>query len=248
MGFDPADSTTRFPARQTREAYEAIVRRHGTKHALFVRQHPRAIDAGAFHNDVVCVGHRDILLIHALAWQDQGRVLDELRANFERIAQRPLRVIEVSDDEIPLSDAVKSYLFNSQIVTTTEGRVVLIAPIESHENPRVADAIARIVESGVGIDAVQFVDVRQSMRNGGGPACLRLRVELTDDEMASMHPGVVFTPELDAHLVAWVERHYRSELRPQDLRDPALLRESRDALQALADILKLDPNTILGPT
>src|SRR5439155_13594952 len=67
IGFS-SESTgpSRFPARQTLEASHAIARRHGLveKRAFFVQQSAAAIDAGAFHNDVVCVGHRNVLLIH----------------------------------------------------------------------------------------------------------------------------------------------------------------------------------------
>ena len=46
---------TRFPARQTREAFAAIARRHGLAPArtVFAQQNPVAIDAGVFHNDVI---------------------------------------------------------------------------------------------------------------------------------------------------------------------------------------------------
>jgi succinylarginine dihydrolase len=77
------------------------------------------------------------------------------------------------------------------------------------------------------------------MRNGGGPACLRLRVALTNEEAAAMHQGVVMTEALYQKLVAWVEKHYRDHLEPQDLADPQLAIEVHTALQELEQILGL---------
>ena len=77
------------------------------------------------------------------------------------------------------------------------------------------------------------------MRNGGGPACLRLRVVLTERELSAMHQGVLLTDQLSERLVKWVHTHYRDRLAPDDLKDPNLLRESREALNDLTGILGL---------
>jgi succinylarginine dihydrolase len=88
---------------------------------------------------------------------------------------------------------------------------------------------------------IHFVDLRQSMRNGGGPACLRLRVLVNDAERAAINPHVMFSDVLHQALIGWVNRHYRDRLAPADLRDPDLLDESRRALDELSQILHL-PN------
>lgn len=232
VGFDLRSNVTKFPARQTFEACQAIARRHGLLNPFFVRQSPRAIDGGAFHNDVVAVGHRDVLLIHELAWDEQPHTLDELRKVLPG-----LRVIEISDQQLPLADAIKSYLFNSQLVTTPTGEIHLIAPVECQINEaarRVCDTLPREV-----IAQVHYVDVRQSMKNGGGPACLRLRVAVTPEECGAVNMRVMLGDALYGSLKAWIERHYRDELRPEDLRDPKLLDESRGALDELTRILGL---------
>jgi succinylarginine dihydrolase len=96
------------------------------------------------------------------------------------------------------------------------------------------------LSSGNGpISAVHYRDVRESMRNGGGPACLRLRLVLTEDEAARLHPGVVLTDALYEALVAWVNRHYRDRLGMDDLRDPAFVRELCEAYEALEGIFGL---------
>jgi succinylarginine dihydrolase len=86
---------------------------------------------------------------------------------------------------------------------------------------------------------IHFLDVRQSMRNGGGPACLRLRVVLSDKERQAIKGRVFLDDALYADLVQWVTQHYRDRLSPSDLADPRLLDESRTALDALTKLLRL---------
>ncbi|HEY7117473.1 MAG TPA: N-succinylarginine dihydrolase [Tepidisphaeraceae bacterium] len=231
-----------FPARQTAEASRAVARRHqiSPDRSLFIRQCPDAIDAGVFHNDVAAVGNQNVLLCHDRAFHHQEQVIEDLRNAFERVARQPLHLIQVPSDELTLAEAVETYLFNSQIVTMPDGTMALIAPSESRDHPRARAVIdQRILAADTPIKGVHFLDVRQSMRNGGGPACLRLRVVLTQAELERAHRGVFLTPELYDRLVAWVNRRYRDELRPEDLADAALLDESRAALDELTQILDL---------
>jgi len=227
-----------FPARQTREAFEAIQRRHGAARAAFPRQAKAAIAGGAFHNDVVCVGTRECLFFHERAFEDRGLMEREVRAAAEGLFE-PI-FLEVSEVDLPMADLVASYLFNSQLLAVPgEDRLTLLAPAETRDNPR-AHAIAEGLAAANGpIGRVEYVDVRQSMRNGGGPACLRLRVVLTEDELAAANPVQRFTPGLHTTLADWVERRYRDNLAPADLTDPLLLTESREALDELTQILDL---------
>lgn len=227
-----------FPARQTREAFEAIQRRHGAARAVFPRQAKAAIEGGAFHNDVVCVGTRECLFFHARAFEDRGAMEREVRAAAE--GQFEPVFVEVSEADLPMADLVSSYLFNSQLlVVPGEDRLVLLAPAETQDNPR-AHAVAESLAASNGpIGRVEYVDVRQSMRNGGGPACLRLRVVLTDAELEATNPAQRFTPGLHTILADWVQRRYRDRLAPADLADPDLLIECREALDELSQILDL---------
>lgn len=228
----------KFPARQTREAFEAIQRRHGAARAVFPRQGRAAIEGGAFHNDVVCVGTRECLFFHVRAFEDRAGMEREVRAAAEGLFEPAF--VEVSEADLPMADLVASYLFNSQLlVIPGDDRLVLLAPAETRDNPR-AFAVAESLASSNGpIGRVEYVDVRQSMRNGGGPACLRLRVALTDAELAATNPAQRFTPALHATLADWVRRRYRDRLAPADLADPDLLVESREALDELSQILDL---------
>ena len=230
--------TGRFPARQTLEAFEAIARRHGSRRPVFARQSRAAIDGGAFHNDVVCVGARTCLFHHELAFEDTAAVHESIRRAADGLFEPVF--IEVSDAELPLGAAIRSYLFNSMLVEVPgEDRLVLIAPMETCETPGACE-VADALPAGNGpIGRIEYVDVRQSMRNGGGPACLRLRVVLTDEELAAANSAQRFTPELHTSLQAWAERHYRDRLAPADLADPMLLQETRSALDALTGLLDL---------
>jgi succinylarginine dihydrolase len=231
---------TRYPARQTLEASQAIARMHGipAERCVFAQQHPAAIDQGVFHNDVIAVGNGNLLLVHELALLDQARTLDDLAA-----AVGPGLAVEVvPESEVSVADAVRTYLFNSQLVTLPAGGMALILPKESEGHP----GVVRLVERMVGdprspLESAIWIDVRESMRNGGGPACLRLRVPLTDAEVAAVAPGCLWSPERHAALESWVRRHYREELAPADLADPQLLRESRTALDELTRLLGIGP-------
>ncbi|WP_421737665.1 N-succinylarginine dihydrolase [Caulobacter sp.] len=228
----------RFPARQTREAFEAVQRRHGAARAVFPRQGRAAINGGAFHNDVVCVGTRECLFFHERAFEDREDMEAQVRAAAEGRFEPAF--VEISEADLPMADLVASYLFNSQLlVIPGEDRLVLLAPAETRDNPR-AHAVAESLATSNGpIGRVEYVDVRQSMRNGGGPACLRLRVVLTDAELAAANPAQRFDASLHARLADWIERRYRDRLAPADLADPALLTESREALDELTGILDL---------
>lgn len=230
----------KFPARQTLEACQAVARSHGLdpKRTVFLRQSPEAIDAGAFHNDVVCVGTKTTLFFHELAFADRDSALDAIRQAADGLFEPDF--VEVPQAEVPISDAITSYLFNSQLLEWPgEDRLVLIAPKETEETASTQAYCSAMTAGNGPIGRVEFVEVRQSMRNGGGPACLRLRVVLTDQELAAVTPRALMSDALYPELVAWAERHYREQLGPNDLADPALLVESREALDALTQILEL---------
>jgi succinylarginine dihydrolase len=239
--FDPdARAPKRFPARQTREASEAVARLHelDARRTVFAQQNPAVIDQGVFHNDVIAVGNGNLLFYHEQAFADEAAALAALRQAMAEV-QAALLPIRVEAAQVPVADAVASYLFNSQLLSRADGRMTLVVPQECREVQSVADYLQGLATGAGPIDDIISFDLRQSMRNGGGPACLRLRAVLTDDEVAAMHQGVLMTEELYTQLVAWVGRHYRDRLAPIDLTDPALGNEIRAALEELTTILQL---------
>ncbi len=205
------------PARQTREASEALARLHQLppSRCLFPQQHPDGIDAGAFHTDVLAVGNEGFFMFHELAFFDEARLI----ADLGHLLGEELFVLRASSRELPPSSAVAAYPFNSQVLTRSDGSMAILAPEDSREDPHARAFLERAGADGP-IRELHYVDVRQSMRNGGGPACLRLRVPLTDVEAQSLGARVILDDSLLADLTGWVDRHYRDRLLPADLADP----------------------------
>ncbi len=233
----------KYPARQTLAASEAVARLHqlDPSRCHFVQQQPEVIDQGVFHNDVIAVGNREVLLYHEQAFADKKTMREWVRRSLRgnASAREPV-FLEIADSEVPVEDAVHSYLFNSQLICPPDGSMWIVAAHECAERPKVWSAIQRLVDDPANpIAGVKVFDLRQSMRNGGGPACLRLRVVLDEEERAAVNPKAWMNDALYTRLSAWARRHYRDRLVLADLADPALLNESRGALDELTQILGL---------
>jgi succinylarginine dihydrolase len=242
-GNSAAPRPRRYPARQTRETCEALARLACISRdaVILAQQHPDAIDAGVFHNDVIATGHASVHLVHERAFLEPGHVRAGLAAALRARAGTELVWIEVKESEVSMEEVVRTYLFNSQLVTLPGDRLHLVAPSECEASDPVRELLERLVASeACPLNSVSFLNLRESMANGGGPACLRLRVPLNDRERAAVHPGVWLTPSRHAELEAWVRRWYREELAPSDLGDPALADEARSALLDLAAITGLN--------
>mgnify|MGYP000332849718 CR=1 FL=1 len=240
-GREAGESTSGFPARQTRLACESVARAHGlhADRAVFVRQARAAIDAGAFHNDVVCVGALNTLFFHEFAFEDTEGALKSIRSAADNLFE--LKPVMVPAAEVPIEDAIRAYLFNSQLLQLPdEDRLVLIAPTETKENDATREYCERLVQGNGPIGKVMYADVRQSMRNGGGPACLRLRVVMSDAEVDACHQGVLLDNEIIDDLQEVVRRTYRDRLEPGDLADPMFADECRTAREALLKVLDLE--------
>lgn len=222
-----------FPARQHFEASKAVARlnRLDPERTLFVQQSEQAIAAGAFHNDVVAVANERVLFAHELAFADKEALL----AACDR--QLPgFNYVEVAAADVPLEDAIRSYLFNAQLVTPPDGQPTLIVPSEARETPTVWRWIERHVAGNGPIRRVEVVDVRQSMANGGGPACLRLRVVA---DPATVDPRfLVDEPKLD-RIADIIRRYWPEQIHHEELRNPALISDIERARAELLDALEL---------
>ncbi|HYD46393.1 MAG TPA: N-succinylarginine dihydrolase [Phenylobacterium sp.] len=224
-----ADRGGRYPERQSLRASQAAARLAGVE-AVFSLQSTEAIQAGAFHNDVVAVANEQVLFAHPHAFAERAGLFAALR---ERLPG--LTVIET--EGVTLEDAVTSYLFNSQLVTLPDGSMALILPAEARENAAVWREVERILAADTPIAVAQVADVRESMRNGGGPACLRLRVPVSEKDMAGIDPRFLLTPARWERLMRAVERAWPEKIAPGDLADPALWAEARAAEAALEKAL-----------
>ena len=222
-----------FPARQHLQASKAIARLHGLdpERTLFVEQSEEAIAAGAFHNDVVAVANENVLFAHELAFADRNEVLafcEKRLPGFE--------LVEVPSADVPIDDAITSYLFNAQLVTPPDGEMTLVVPTEARETATVWAWLSNHVSGNGPIRRVEVVDVRQSMANGGGPACLRLRVVADPETVDSRF--MVDDAKLD-RLSEVVRTHWPVEIDTADLQKPALIKDVEAARGALLEALDL---------
>ncbi|MBR7887556.1 N-succinylarginine dihydrolase [Marinomonas sp. A79] len=235
-----APRPTKFPARHTLEASQAVARRHGLSpdQVVYAQQNPAVIDAGVFHNDVIAVGNRNAHFYHQEAFLDTAKMRDDLLAAWGD-RDSTLHFIGVPSADVSVQDSIQSYLFNSQLLSRGDNDMILVVPGECENNPAVWAYLNSLIAGNSPINEVKVFDLKQSMSNGGGPACLRLRVALTEAERQAINPSTLMNDALFERLNHWVDKHYRDELHEKDLADPMLLIESRNALDELTRILNL---------
>lgn len=225
-----------FPARQHEQASRVVARRHGLDpdRVLFVEQSAEAIAAGAFHNDVVAVANERVLFLHERAFAEPARAYEAIRAKFPEV-----EIVEVPESVVGLPEAIRSYLFNAQLVTLPEGEQALIVPSEAWESVEVRPFLDSLVAGNGPIRRVVPVDVRQSMANGGGPACLRLRVVA---DPATVDPRFLLDDATADAIELAVRSHWPEQIDPADLGDETLARTvlaARHALLARLDLEQL---------
>lgn len=225
-----------FPARQHEQASRAVARLHSLNpdRTVFIEQNPAAIAAGAFHNDVVAVANERVLLVHEHAFARPDAAYADIRSAFPA-----LELVVVPDAEISLAEAVKTYLFNAQLVTMPDATSALIVPSECMESAAVRGWADRMAASNGPIRRIIPVDVRQSMANGGGPACLRLRVVA---DPATIDQRFMLTGATADAIAGVIERHWPQDIAPDELGDAALAQQvvsAREALLAELDLGEL---------
>lgn len=232
--FVHGEPGTVFPARQHRAASSAVMRLHGLVDAIAVQQSPAAIAAGAFHNDVVAVANENVLFAHEHAFADKQRLFGQLR---ERLPE--VTIVEVPASAISLAEAIESYLFNAQLVTLPDGGMALILPSEARDNLRVWSWLEALVSGNGPIRALVPVDVRESMANGGGPACLRLRVVC---DPATVDPRFLVDDDKLDRIAAVIAAHWPERVAASDHETlgewPAAEAARRALLEAL-DLVEL---------
>ena len=230
-----------FPARQHRAASAAVARRHGLDPAdvMLVQQSVAAIAAGAFHNDVVAVANETVLFTHEQAFEEPAAVYAFIRARLPDAT-----IVEVPAARVSLEAAIRSYLFNSQLVTLPDATMALIVPGECRETPEVWEWLQELLAGNGPIRRVEVMTLRESMRNGGGPACLRLRVAVDDAAYAAIDPRFLLDPARCDALADLIERHWPEQIAPDDLGRPALWRQCRAARAALLETLGFAPGEV----
>ena len=223
-----------FPARQHEQASRAVARLHGLDPArcLFVEQSAEAIAAGAFHNDVVAVANERVLFPHEQAFADPEGTYAAIRA-----ALPEAEIVVVPASAVSLADAIASYLFNAQLLTLPSGEMGLVIPLEAWEHHAVRTWLDGMLASNGPIRRVLPVDVRQSMANGGGPACLRLRVVANP---ATVDPRFLLSEARADMLEKVIAKAWPEQIDPADLGRDSLASSVIAARGALLAALGLD--------
>ncbi len=227
--------------RQTLAACQAIARLHQLEpsRTFFLQQHPDAIDAGVFHNDVIATSHRNLLLMHERAFLNGEEELKRLTREFARATGETLQRIVVPQAQLSLTDAVKSYLFNSQLLTPAGDRqkMVLLCAAQCQRMPAAGQLIdGWIASSDNPISDVRFVSLDQSMSGGGGPACLRLRLSLAEHMLSQFAPAYRLTDSLFTRLEQVIVQHYPERLEWETLAHPDNLACYERAYAALEEV------------
>lgn len=231
-------TTSKFPARQSKEALQWIARSHNLDPAkvLYSQQNPEAIDKGVFHNDVICTGHADLLICHEKAFLDIAQEIDRLKTLYHEVTDASLRVFLVSDSELSLEEAVSCYFFNSQIIQTSQG-LCMLAPSECEKMPKAKALCQKLLATGW-ISKIKMVDLKESMSNGGGPACLRLRLQLSPAQAKGLS-HLKLDKEKISNLEAFIEGHYPSSLTLEMLADIQFVKQAQLCQRKLMDLLNL---------
>lgn len=223
-----------FPARQTRLASESIARRHTLPDSrkVFVQQNPAAIDAGVFHDDVIAMSNENVLVYHEQAFLMEELFLAELK---QKLSPTSLIAIRIDEKDLPLTDAVKSYFFNSQLLSLPEGGMCLLAPAECEEMATARKVMERLLQSPDNpIREIRYMDIRESMKNGGGPACLRLRIVMEKEHLSLLPEAFLFQEKTYNALKSIVDTHYPDTVSLSDLRDYAFAEQSHRIFEVIS--------------
>lgn len=248
-----APRPSRFLARQTESACRALARqlRLHPENTFYLQQHPQAVDAGVFHNDVIATAHESVMLHHELAFINADGELARIESRFRALYGRDLQRIVISEQQLPLADAVKSYFFNCQILShpqidvasesilSKSSRMTVLFPKQCSQWKSASETAARLLnDQSIPIERIEFVDLFQSMGGGGGPACLRLRMQLTEQQVAALDARFQLTEQLYSQLRSIIEDCYPERLTVEDFLRPGTRENCETASRRVGECFK----------
>ncbi len=236
-----------YGKRQNLAASKEIAQLHNIPDTqlLFLEQNPDVISKGVFHNDVIAVSNENLLLAHERAYKGGLEDIAQIKKAYNGLHPgKPLQAIIINDDDLSVEEAVHSYFFNSQVVTKASGKMAVIAPMELQNlfSGKAAILMEKIrADASNTIDEVQYLDLRQSMRNGGGPACLRLRATLSAAQLSALeqNTGIIAGETMLAELEKLVEYYYPQTLTPEGLRDAKIYSNCKELLTHLSMLMRV---------
>ena len=236
-GRDSSQESSNFVARQSKAASEYIANSHklDMEQTFFLKQNIKAINSGSFHNDIVSLSTENVFIFHEEAFNDSKNEIQKIRNAFK--VEDECFFIEILKNDIPLDILVNSYLLNSQLVRNSSGDMTFIMPTEVKNYSECTEWLARIKENSP-IKDFKYIDIKQSMMNGGGPACLRFKIVVNENEFNNINPNFLLTPVLIKKLESLIKNSYRDTLEIRDLADPELINESYTILDNLTQIFK----------
>lgn len=225
-------------ARQAKEISQAVATQHqlDPDRVLFLKQNEQAINSGSFHNDIVSLANEEVFIFHQEAFADRvelERVLHHLKGYV-----KGFHPIEILSENISLDDLVSSYLLNSQLITVENNEMLMLLPEEVQNHSNCMQWLDEIKSSSP-IKHIEFVDIRQSMMNGGGPACLRFKTVVNNDEFKQVNEKFLLNSKKLMNLRSLITKHYRDKLNPEDLLDIKFMEESYRFLDELTQLLDL---------
>ena len=227
-----------YGGRQSEAAIRQVYASHGISNSSVVlaKQHDTAILNGVFHNDVIAVGTAGRLIVHAVSYADQKTVMTNLSNTYQRLYGAPLDIVTVSESQLSLSDAVSSYLFNAQLIYR-EGTYCLVVPTTVSKYPAAVQVMNDWISAGI-IDRCYTVNLDQSMNNGGGPACLRLKLQLTDAEWDAIDHRYYFNESVYAFLKTYIDRYYPTTLDVNQIQDIGFQDEMKTCILGIQEWFK----------
>ena len=236
-GRDSSQESSNFVARQSKAASKYIANSHklDMEQTFFLKQNMKAINSGSFHNDIVSLSTENVFIFHEEAFNDSKNEIQKIRNAFK--VEDEYFFIEILKNDIPLDILVNSYLLNSQLVRNPSGDMTFIMPFEVKNYSECTEWLARIKENSP-IKDFKYIDIKQSMMNGGGPACLRFKIVVNENEFNNINPNFLLTPVLIKKLESLIKNSYRDTLEIRDLADPELINESYTILDNFTQIFK----------
>jgi len=114
--------------------------------------------------------------------------------------------------------------------------MTLVVPSECQDNQPVWNWLQQMLAGNGPIRHVKVVDVRQSMANGGGPACLRLRVVA---DPATVDPRFMLDDAKAEAMEKVVAEFWPEQINPADIGSESLAATIRTARAQMLDLLGL---------
>ncbi|RAP29456.1 hypothetical protein DID78_03615 [Candidatus Marinamargulisbacteria bacterium SCGC AG-343-D04] len=223
----------KYPARQSKEAFDILVKQHHvSRKFVMVQQSQEAIDAGVFHNDVICFGLENLLIVHESAFENQEEVMSYVKELYEETFSEDLQVIVISREMMSLEEAVKSYFFNSQLLPLSDGGFHCFVSTHSRKYSAL-EQVLQYIQSECSRFSYSYVECDESIKNGGGPACLRLGFVASEHDRKLLNDAFLLTQERYDFLYSFISRHYPDEMQFEQLRDYEFLCECREIVDSL---------------